>query len=128
MLTALAQTTSKSIGPVLINLGVLIAVVVAMGFIILLVRKWMLSVDRGAESGSLFDDLKRLRDSGEISELEHDYLRKSIAAMAAGKEPPARPPELAPTELRARPGFDLTGAPLPPEVVRAQRRQRENGS
>ncbi|GAB4385607.1 MAG: hypothetical protein Kow0022_12150 [Phycisphaerales bacterium] len=125
MLATLAQAASRSIGPVLINLGVLIVIVVAMGFFILLVRKRMLGSDRELGAGSLLGDLKQMRDAGNISQAEYDYLRKSIAARAAGQEPPPRPAEPAAPELRARPGFDLTGEPLPPEVIEAMRRQSD---
>lgn len=123
MLATVAQAAPRSIGPVLINLGVLIVVVVAMGFFILLVRKRMLGSDRDLGAGSLLGDLKQMRDAGDISQAEYDYLRKSIAARAAGQEPPPRPAELAAPELRATPGFDLTGEPLPPEVIDAMRRK-----
>lgn len=129
MLMLLAQhSANKQIGPMLMQLGLLIGLVVLTGLIILLVRKWMFSQGDEAVTGSMFDDLRRLRETGEISEVEYDYLRRCIANKAAGKDPPPRPPELAPTELRARPGFDLTGQPLPPEVIRAMERERRNGA
>ncbi|MCL4220444.1 MAG: hypothetical protein KJZ65_03645 [Phycisphaerales bacterium] len=125
----LAQNSAdRQLGPMLTQLGLLIGLVVFTGLIILLIRKWLFSQGEEAVTGSMFDDLRRLRDAGEISEVEYDYLRKCIANKAAGKEPPPRPPELAPTELRARPGFDLTGQPLPPEVIRAMERERRNGA
>lgn len=129
MLMLLAQNSAdRQLGPMLTQLGLLIGLVVFTGLIILLIRKWLFSQGEEAVTGSMFDDLRRLRDAGEISEVEYDYLRKCIANKAAGKEPPPRPPELAPTELRARPGFDLTGQPLPPEVIRAMERERRNGA
>ncbi|KAA0214277.1 MAG: hypothetical protein DYG94_07840 [Leptolyngbya sp. PLA3] len=129
MLMLLAQSSAdKHIGPMLIQLGLLIGLVVFAGLILLLFRKWMFSRGDQPATGSMLDDLRRLRDSGEISEVEYDYLRRCIANKAAGKEAPPRPAELAPTELRARPGFDLTGQSLPPEVLRAMERERRNGA
>lgn len=128
MLMFLAQSSAnKQIGPMLTQLGLLIGLVVFAGLILLLVRKWMFSQSEESASGSMFDDLRRLLEAGEISQVEYDYLRKCIANKAAGKDPPPRPPELASTELRARPGYDLTGAPLPPEVLRAMERERRDG-
>lgn len=129
MLMFLAQSSAnKHLGPMLTQLGLLIGLVVVTGCIILLVRKWMFSRSDETAAGSMFDDLRRLRETGEISEVEYDYLRRCIANKAAGKDPPPRPPELAPTELRARPGYDLTGQPLPPEILRAMERERRNGA
>lgn len=128
-LLLLAQSAAnRNLGPMLLQLGLLIVLVLVLGVVILAVRKAMFKDDNADAGGSLFDDLRRMRDSGEISELEYDYLRKCIAARAAGKDLPPRPPELEQAELRARPGFDLTGAPLPPEVLRAQQRGRQNGA
>lgn len=129
MLMFLAQSgATRQLTPMLTQLGLLIGLVVLTGLIVLLVRKWVFSQGDEAAPGSMFDDLRRMRESGEISEVEYDYLRKCIANKAAGKDPPPRPPELAPTELRARPGYDLTGQPLPPEVLRAMERQRREGA
>lgn len=125
----LAQSaTNRNLGPVLLQLGLLIVAVLVLGLVILAVRKAMFKEDDAGAGGSLLDDLRGLRDSGEISEVEYDYLRKCIAARVAGKELPPRPPELEQVELRARPGFDLTGEPLPPEVLRAQQRRRRDGA
>ncbi len=129
MLMLLAQSSAtRQLTPMLTQLGLLIGLVIFTGLIVLVVRKWMFAQGDEAAPGSMFDDLRRMRQSGEISEVEYDYLRKCIANKAAGKDPPPRPPELAPTELRARPGFDLTGQPLPPEVLRAMERERRNGA
>ncbi|RMH13350.1 MAG: hypothetical protein D6695_04265 [Planctomycetota bacterium] len=120
----LAQQTGsqRNLGPVLFQLGLLVVLVVLAGVIVLLLRKRLLGGHEEASGigGSIFADLQRLRDDGEISTIEYDYLRKVIASRAAGREPPPRPPELEAEELRARPGFDLSGEPLPPDVLRAQ--------
>ncbi len=132
ILLILAQQGSKDpeLKPVLISIAALIVVVVVLGFVLVAMRKRMFgSSEDGEVAGSMFEDLRRLREAGEISELEYDYLRKCIAARVAGREPPPRPVGLAEetVDLRARPGFDLTGAPIPPEVLEAQRRRKEKG-
>lgn len=130
MLTSLAQQAAqKNIVQVVTLIGVLIVLVVLAGLAAILIRKRMLANDDSSGiSGSIFDDLKSMRDRAQISQEEYDYLRKSIAAKAAGKPPPPRPPGIAePHELRAKPGYDLTGQPLPPEVLAAIH-QRQNPS
>ncbi len=132
ILVILAQQGIKvsELKPVLISIGALIVVVVVLGFVLLAMRKRMFGGSEDGEvAGSMFEDLRRLREKGEISEVEYDYVRKCIAARVAGRELPPRPEGLAPEaeELRARPGFDLTGAPIPPEVLDAQRRRKEKG-
>lgn len=94
-------------------LGALIVVVVVAGLIIMKIRASMLSKGRESDEG-IFAGLRAMRDSGELSLDEYDAARKRLAAKAAGvppPPPPARAPK--PGDLRAQPGFDLTGAPLP---------------
>lgn len=57
-----------------------------------------------------------MRDRGEISEEEYDQTRRTIAARAAGREPPEPPSPVdwaGESGRVARPGYDLTGEPLP---------------
>ncbi len=127
MQMVLAQRgSSQDVMNVLILLAVLIGLVLIAGVVMLVVRKRMIRNEQ-VLAGSVFDDLKRMRDEAQISQHEYDYLRKAIAAKAAGREPPPRPADFGPLpgELRARPGFDLTGEPLPPEVLRALAERKE---
>jgi len=100
-------------------IGVLLVVTLVAGGVILAMRRRLLGAKDADElSGSMLDDLRSMRSRGEISEEEYDYTRKTIAARAAGREPPPRPDSLrsppAPDgAIAARPGYDLTGAPLP---------------
>jgi hypothetical protein len=130
LLSVLAQRAStKDLTEVLVLLGVLIGLVVLTGLLMLIVRRRMMSRNADAAlGGSVFEDLRRMRDEAQISELEYEYLRRCLAAKAAGREPPPRPPELGVDagELRAKPGFDLTGEPLPPEIVQAMRRKDDS--
>ncbi|MBX3317127.1 MAG: SHOCT domain-containing protein [Phycisphaeraceae bacterium] len=130
---------------------ILIGAAIIGGFVILAVRKRMLSPERtDMESEGLFDSLRRMRDSGEISRQEYDAARKRIIERAleakssdasvrvsASGSPYTRPQtktHRASTDSRpgtqgegveppisAPPGYDLTGEPLP-------RSSRETGS
>lgn len=121
--------TEQDLSGFLVTLAVLIVLVVVTGIFLLILRKRMLGERDEAMSGSVFEDLQRLRKEGKVSEVEFEYLRRCMAARVAGKEPPPRPAELAgeADELVAPPGYDLTGAPIPPEVLKAMRR-RERGA
>ena len=92
----------------LVLLGGLIVAVVVLGLVILKVRGATLGKSAsGADQEGLLAGLRRMRDAGEISPDEYDAARKGMAAKAAGMKQ-QRP------GLVAKPGFDLTGAPLPP--------------
>lgn len=122
-----SSTDPQALGPVLAVIGMVIGIVVVAGVVILLIRKRLFA--EGLDevvSGSIFEDLRRMRDEGDISIEEYDYLRQCVAAKVAGHEPPPRPAGLVEegVELRAKPGYDLTGASIPPEVLEAQRRHQ----
>lgn len=135
--------TSGAGGAIMWAMILIVAALVG-GLVILAVRKKMLetpSSDIGSEG--LFDALKRMRESGEITREEYDAARKRIleramqgtarpeprsAAQASILEVAARegldrearkreePRRPAPHEgLSAPPGYDLTGEPLPGE-------------
>lgn len=122
----IAQAAAKAppLPQVLAWLGALIFAGLALGLTILFFRRRLLSKDSGSEMQSgLMASLREMRDDGRLSPEEFDTARKRMAARAAGRDPdtpaPARaqprpPPRAAtPGEVRSRPGFDLTGAPLP---------------
>ena len=100
-------------------LGALILATLVLGVIVLAMRRKILgSDDRESTHGSMLDELRAMRERGEISQAEYDHTRKTIAARAAGREPPERPKTAPPPEapdgtVAARPGYDLTGEPLP---------------
>lgn len=118
---------------VLIWVGVLIVAVLVLGIVIVAIRRRVLTRDNAASDGFI-EQLRRMHKSGELSTEEYEAARKSLTAkLAAGMDvnrspassarplPGPRNPAAAPVrraadrteELRARPGFDLTGAPLP---------------
>jgi hypothetical protein len=114
---------ARSVTPMLLWVSALILVVIALGLIILFMRRRLLSKDSTDASAGLMDELRTLRDQGRISPEEYDAARRQMVAGFAGRKsaPPAPPasrptphPAPQPGEVRARPGFDLTGAPLPP--------------
>lgn len=115
LLAALAQAGAPkpaSVGTFLTVLGLMIAALVAAGLILLAYRRRVLANDDPTTDASLMQSLRDMRDRGEISREEFDAMRARMAAKLRDRTPPPRP-EPSPSERRARPGFDLTGAPLP---------------
>ena len=114
--------TTRSTTEVLLWAAGLIVLVIGTGLIILALRRAMLSRSAPGVDAGLFDSLREMKNTGAISQDEYDAARKNLAARAAGKAGPSgtTPFGGAPAaaakpsgELRARPGFDLTGRPLP---------------
>jgi hypothetical protein len=101
---------------ILISVAVVI-VVVALGGSALLMFRRRLFDKGGPDPGGLLDSLRAMRDRGQITPAEFDAARKRMAAKMAGVAPPPsaapRAPARDPALRTARPGFDLTGAPLP---------------
>lgn len=107
----MAQAATVSIGPYLLWIGAFLVLVIGAGLAILAYRRMMLS-SRAAESHSgILDSLRKLRESGQMTQAEYDATRRAIASRVAGTPAPAKPSAAGPHV--ARPGFDLTGAPLP---------------
>lgn len=121
---------AKDITPTLLLLGGLIITVVVMGLIVVWIRGRMLAKDGPQNQEGLLSGLRSMRDRGEITPEEYDAARLSMAAKMAGvsrpqagagktpaKGPPGGPPAgkplASPGARVAKPGFDLTGAPLP---------------
>jgi hypothetical protein len=68
------------------------------------------------DQSTILENLRAMRDQGQISLEEFDSVRKRMAAKVAGVAPPpsaAKPGSADPGVRIARPGFDLTGSPLP---------------
>ncbi|HVZ94406.1 MAG TPA: SHOCT domain-containing protein [Phycisphaerales bacterium] len=106
--------------------GVLGGIVVVGCIVIVLVRKRLLGApeDMSAENFTL-EDLRRLRDSGRMTNAEYERARRRIIGTGARGDAGGTPPIVATPlgdfgapdvggERRATPGFDLTGDPLPP--------------
>ena len=110
---------TRRVGEYLATIGALIAVVLVAALILMRYRGRLLARDADtALHEGLFENLRRMRDQGRLTQEEYDAARRKMAAKAAGKAPPpasgAPIKPAAPGEARARPGYDLTGAPLPP--------------
>ncbi|MBX3357193.1 MAG: SHOCT domain-containing protein [Phycisphaeraceae bacterium] len=114
-------------GVLLVLVGGMIVLAIIGGVVVMVVRNRLLAKsDSRAESGSMLDSLRRARDRGEISPDEFDAARSALIARTSfgegvTKRPvtrkpwqPASTPADEPRSRVAPPGFDLTGAPLPP--------------
>ncbi|MEM7623035.1 MAG: SHOCT domain-containing protein [Planctomycetota bacterium] len=147
----LAQTGSSQ-GEVLLWVGVLLAATIAGSIVVLFIRSRFLSRDTGDQpDGTLFEQLRQMRDRGDMTPDEFERARARIIQRTTGKpaesasnpqrpspgpdahdsgdETPNDPPPtpLAPPSnapRTARPGFDLTGAPLPAQPTPAENAQR----
>jgi uncharacterized membrane protein len=126
---AAGAAQGQDIGPVLLTVGALIVVVLALGIVLFVVRDRFLGDGTGEDidPGGVLESLRAMRDRGEVSEEEYRTAQAALVAKISrpnaenpGADPagPARARTRAalPGELRAEPGFDLTGAPLPPAV------------
>lgn len=107
-------------GPLFMWLGILIGLAMVMAVIGLALRRRLLSAENPVEGQRrLLDDLRAMRDRGELTPEEYDAARKSMAAAIAGRRDPNTTMRPAPRpisgsgELVAPPGYDLTGRPLP---------------
>ncbi|MFG0307471.1 MAG: hypothetical protein ACF8Q5_14805 [Phycisphaerales bacterium JB040] len=113
---AIAQGQTPT-GQILLWVFVLIVVIVLGGLGVMALRRRLLSRDDGAGASGLMDEMRAMHARGELSDEEYDRVRKRMAARAAGRDPdeiaPAIRKETEPGVLRARPGYDLTGEPLP---------------
>lgn len=122
---ALAQS-SGSTGQVLLWVGILIGAVITLSVVVLILRRRLLGPDRSLNNpASIMESLRAMRDRGELTPEEYERTRQAMIARATGKPithappitraapGPARSPARDPEELRARPGYDLTGEPLP---------------
>lgn len=117
----------REIAPVLITVGTLIAVVLIAGIVLFVLRSRLLGggSGEGIDAGGVLETMRAMRDRGELSEEEYRQAQTAIVAKASredGDTAAPRTPEpvkdrtgaTLPGEVRAAPGFDLTGEPLPP--------------
>ena len=100
---------------VIIWVGALILAVTAAGLIVMAIRKHLLAREsQSNQAGGMLDELRAMHARGEVSDAEFQAARASLLAKATGVPIPKPDPPPDPSERRARPGYDLTGAPLPP--------------
>jgi hypothetical protein len=99
--------------------GVAIAIIAVGGAVLLMYRRRVLAEDAGRdEQAGLMDNLRAMRDRGEMSSDEYDAAKRAMVARfsgpsAAASPPPVRKPAGIGGVRVAPPGVDLTGAPLP---------------
>ncbi len=83
MAIGLGQT--RGLGESLAMLGVLLAIVIVLGMIVLYVRARTLRRSREDGAAGLFDDLRKMYDRGEITEEEYQAAKRSIVQRLAGR-------------------------------------------
>ncbi|MEX2218784.1 MAG: SHOCT domain-containing protein [Phycisphaerales bacterium] len=125
VMAVLAQQ-QREIGPYLIWLGVMLAAVTVAGVILLVYRSRVLAKPPSPAPAGALEELRALLERGEVSREEYERARAALAAKITGKAVPPRGAASQPTaastprparapagERIAKPGFDLTGRPLP---------------
>lgn len=131
-LAAAAQPSRspQAVAELILWIGVIILVLVALGIIAIYFRNRVHRADPSeSQTGSLLESLRAMHRRGELSQEEYESARASLMAGMTGSQTatgshtrkadrPAAGGESGdregPRERIARPGFDLTGEPLPP--------------
>ena len=126
---AVLGQSSGAVGGVLVWMGLLVGLTIAGGVVMIAVRKRALSRDQQSiDTGGLMDSLKAARDAGDLSEEDFRAARLRLLGLdqadATGTSRPlppaaaARAPSTADfrSDRQAKPGYDLTGDPLPPNA------------
>ena len=116
----------------MILIGAVILLVMVAGIILYLLRDRLLGSDSDEMSGGgeILEAMRGMRDRGEISEEEYRTAQAALVAKASAKKrneqgaEKKKPVKIQTAdgqvgELRAAPGFDLTGERLPPAARRA---------
>jgi hypothetical protein len=123
MLTPLAMQTDLTLAQgfaaqpkVLALLGfVLFLALVGIALIVYIQKRILSDRDDKDQGGTLFSDLRAMRDRGEISDDEYERTRAVIIAKTTGRDAEQVRLETIRKQggLVAEPGYDLTGRPLP---------------
>ncbi len=118
----------KELLPYVLTVGAMIVLVTVAGVVLYIIRGRLFapSGTKDVNPGGVLETMRAMRDRGEVSEEEYRAAQAAIVAKATAKKadsggarPGSNPTKNRTTagahdELRARPGFDLTGEPLPP--------------
>ena len=126
------MNTGQNLTPYIVTIGVLIVVVIGAGLVLVALRARLNGADEQGEmgAGGMLESMRAMRDRGEISEDEYRTAQAALVAKATRergensgadqdvRSTPARARTRGPLpgEIVARPGYDLTGDPLPPPV------------
>lgn len=96
----LASITQQNARDIIVACGLLIAALIVLAvFVWYYRRRWVVGVDTSSLPWT-FEDLRRLRDQGELSEEEYQRLRAAMIGAATG-EPHPSTPHASPTESDA---------------------------
>lgn len=106
-----AQTTH--VGEAVLWLAVMLVVVVVGAIVILALRRRLQGTDEGESEGLDLGVLRRMRAEGRLTDEEYEAARAAIVARHGVSEAGPTVSPLDPRTVRARPGVDLTGEPLP---------------
>ncbi|MFG0244080.1 MAG: SHOCT domain-containing protein [Phycisphaerales bacterium JB054] len=120
--------SGKELLPYILTIGVMIVLVMAAGIALYVVRGRLFGKDgpNQLDHGGVLETMRAMRDRGEISEEEYRTTQAALVAKAASKRHAAADPQRTSGaakiqtstdrtgDRRARPGYDLTGDPLPP--------------
>ena len=77
-------------GGVILWIGVLIAVIMV-GFVALMWVRRRMFMGESDQSGGLMDSLRKMRDTGQMSQQEYDAARKAMVARIAKGNPAKKP-------------------------------------
>lgn len=112
----------------LLYLGLAMVAIIGAGVGIMLYRRRVLAEDAGGARARMLEQLRSMRDRGELTPEEFDAARRAAISPSVGRpgekarkpgtgntaSPTPRAKPAAESGPRvAQPGFDLTGAPLP---------------
>lgn len=76
---------ANDLGPAMLMLGVLLAIVLFAGGVLIWVRSRTLGGGGRRGGAGLFEDLGRMRDAGEISDEEYAAAKRSVVDRLAGR-------------------------------------------
>jgi LPXTG-motif cell wall-anchored protein len=70
-------------GEVMVWVAVLMGLILVGGLLVLLLRRRLLAAEAETSAGGLMEDLRRMRDSGQMTQEEYESVRRNMAARLA---------------------------------------------
>lgn len=104
---------SSGLGDALLWLGILLGLVFIGGTMIFGIRRRVRGPDTETGGDLDLESFRRLLAAGKITPAEFEAARAAIVARHGVRESDRTVSPIDPTRVRARPGVDLTGEPLP---------------